>query len=259
MTEKIEHEIDTLQKKLDELKEEERKTKFAKKHYISGNMETGTIPFTNDVFKFHSNTIEYILFSESYHFKTLPAEENPIDEINNILLSINYGISDSSEPIKYISLYSEYDTQDVNYYNSYLFDKRAIMYTNILTNEMLKTMKQNLSKIMDILKTKDWEITYHTRGSKRRYHRVFKVEFKNKYKIEPHVLFYVKPYTDMFQYKIVYITLTYAIVEVSIIKENSIINGEYHTTYYTEYEQKREVKQDQIHTLHWQVTGILDE
>ncbi len=257
--ESIEEQIKSLQDKLNELNDLKKKAKLTQKNYISGNMEVGTIPFTNDVFKFYSNTIEYILVSESHHFKTLPTEENPIDEINNILLNINYGITDSSEPIKYISLYSKYDTQPVNYYNSYLFDKRAIMYTNILTNEMLKTMKNNLSKIMDILKTKDWEITYHTRGSKRRYHRVFKVEFQNKYKIEPQISFYVKPYTDMFQYKIVYITLKYAIVEVSIIKENSIINREYHTTYYTEHEQKREVKQDQIHTLHWQVTGILDE
>jgi hypothetical protein len=247
---------------LNELNDLKKKAKLTHKHYISGNMETGIIPFTNDVFQFQYNNTEYILFSVSHHFKTLSTEQNPIDEINNILKSFNYsinGINEIYDPIKNISLYPEYDTQDVNYYNSYLFDRHSFRNIHLIKPEMRATMKKNYSQIMDILKTKDWEITYHTRGSKRRYHRVFKIEFKNKYKIEPHVLFYVKPYTDMFQYKIVYITLKYAIVEVSIIKENSIINGEYHATYYTEYEQKREVKQDQIHTLHWQVTGILDE
>ena len=247
MADKIEQEIIALQIKLNELKEEEKKIKLTK-HYVSGNMEAGIIPFTNDVFQFicnkTENRTEYILCSVSHYFKISP---NPIDEINNLLEKY-------LTPIDYISLYPEYLTQDVNYYNSYLIDKLSIPYF------VAEACKNKYSEVMDILRTKDWEITYTPLGkSIRRFHRVFKIEFKNKYKIEPQVSFYVKPYTDMFQYKIVYMTLKYAIVEVSIIKENYIIDGEFNTVYYTEHEQKREVRKDQKHTLHWQVSGIIEE
>ena len=253
-------EIQALQKRLNELLEIEKNNKFKKQHYVSGNMETGTVPFTNDTFQFicekNANRIEYILFSVAHHFKKSP--KNPIDEINSLLRSFNNMMACSSEPIKNISLYPIYPNQDINYYNSYLFDKHSIANINDYTPEALETTKKNFSKVMDILKTKDWEITYENRGSLPRYHRVFKIEFKNKYKIEPQVSFYIKPYTDMFQYKIIYITLQYAIVEASIIKENYVVDGEFNTSYYTEHKIKREVNKDQIHTLHWQATGIIE-
>jgi hypothetical protein len=258
---KMSEEIQALQKRLNELLEIEKNNKFKKQHYLSGNMETGTIPFTNDTFQFvckkETNITEYILFSSSEHFKK--DTTNPIDDIRDLLKSFDYSIDGPSNLINYISLYPIYQNQDVNYYNSYLVDKLSIPYMNNYSSEQFETTKKKYSKVMDILKTKDWEITYENRGSLRRYHRVFKIEFKNKYKIEPQVSFYIKPYTDMFQYKIVYITLQYAIVEASIIKENYCNpSGEFNTSYYTEHKIKREVNKDQIHTLHWQATGIIE-
>ncbi len=240
----------------------EKNKKLKREHYLSGNMETGTTPFTNDTFQFickkEINRTEYILISDEEHFKKDPT--NPIDDINKLLESLGCHTNNCLCPTNYVSLYPIYPNQDVNYYNSYLVDKLSIPYMNNYSPEQFEITKKKYSKVMDILKTKDWEITYKSLGiSIRRFHRVFKIEFKNKYKIEPQISFYIKPYTDMFQYKIVYITLQYAIVEASIIKENYIgPSGEYSTNYYTEFNEKREVRNNQKHTLHWQATGIIE-
>lgn len=220
--ESIEEQIKSLQDKLQDIFESEKKKRNIR--YISSNIEGGEFPIENDTFNIICKTIGN---------GSIPLYEY---EVTNLSHALREAIHDINQNIHRFRLVSKNGPETVR--NSYDICFNVgnvnINSSSVLTEEN----KIKWNRIKNILETKDWQISDDTRTYGGIFKRYFKIKFKNNYKLMPHISFYITPNTDKYMYKIIEITHKYAVIEISVYKND-------------------------VHSLesymHWQVTGILDE
>lgn len=83
----------------------------------------------------------------------------------------------------------------------------------------LKEKEPRYQLITDILESNKWEFREHVNdGEENLFRRYFKIYFKKKYTIEPHLRFYVSPGTHKFKYHVVEISTEGALIELCIHK-----------------------------------------